>query len=132
LIKAYCARGRLFGFKNPFIQPHPSALVKKNADPLLERLCFNDSRKEIIFEDLEMLNLKNIYVLETDFPYLADRLSVLQEFVENQCPNDWMVLWRDRRDMAKFWTIWAVLLFGAPTVLLGVIQTVLTGFQLGG
>jgi hypothetical protein len=83
-----------------------------------------------VFDDLDMLNLKNIYVLDTDFPHFAERLAALQEFVANQCPNDWKILWRDRRDIAKFWTIWAVLLFGAPSLLLAVIQTILTGFQL--
>ena len=130
LIKGYSARGKLFGFTSPFRSPHPSALVKDEADPLLERLCFKDSREEYLYGELDMLNLKKIYVLDTDFPFFAERLLALQEFVVNQCPNDWQVLWRDRRDVAKFWTIWAVLLFGVPTILLALAGTILAGFQI--
>jgi hypothetical protein len=44
LIKEICLRGRVCGFKSPFKNAHPSALVKEHADPLLEELCFKDSR----------------------------------------------------------------------------------------
>jgi len=126
----YCARGRFLGFKSPFYSPHPSALVTENPDPLLRELCFTDSRNVPLFGDLDMLDLKNIYSLEVDFPFFAERLSILTIFVHNQLPNDWKVLWRDRRDVANFWTLWAVLLFGAPTLLLGIIQAVLAGLAL--
>jgi hypothetical protein len=131
LIKEHCMKGRLAGYKIPYRPEHPSALVRgQSEDPLLEKLCFKDSRDEGLFVDLDMMELKAIYVLDTDFPYFADRLAALQEFVENQCPSGFMALWRDRRDVAKFWTIWAVVLFGVPSLILAVIQTVLTGFQL--
>ncbi|KAK3345812.1 hypothetical protein B0T25DRAFT_550422 [Lasiosphaeria hispida] len=130
LITKICARGRFLGFKSPFYSPHPSALVKKNPDPLLEELCFTDSRNVALFSDLDMLDLKNIYTLDADFPYFAERLSILNTFVHNQLPNGWKVLWRDRRDVAKFWTIWAVLLFGAPSLILAMIQAFLAGWAL--
>ncbi|KAL2671553.1 hypothetical protein Neosp_014143 [[Neocosmospora] mangrovei] len=130
LIKTFCSQGRIFGIKNPFKDEHVSALLKETPDPLLEELCFKDSRHVPVFAELEMVDLKNIYNLDSDFPYFSERLKILQSFVQNQCPQDWQVLWRDRRDVAKFWTIWAVMLFGIPTLILSVIQTVLTGLQL--
>ncbi|RSL87984.1 hypothetical protein CEP52_015362 [Fusarium oligoseptatum] len=132
LIKKFCGQGRILGFKNPFRDEHPSAFVKDTADPLLEELCFKDSRRVHLFAELDIVDLKNIYNLDGDFPYFAERLTALKSFVENQCPHDWKVLWRDRRDVAKFWTIWAVMLFGIPSLLISVIQTILTGFQLQG
>ncbi len=83
-----------------------------------------------MFAELDILGLKNIYVLETDFPFFADRLSILRSFVENQLPQDWTVLWRDRRNVAKFWAVWAVMLFGVPSLVIAIVQTILTGFQL--
>lgn len=83
-----------------------------------------------MFADLDMMGLKNVYVLGTDFAYFVDRISTLQSFVQTQCPQGWTVLWRDRRDVAKFWTVWAVLLFGLPSIILATISTVLTGLQL--
>jgi hypothetical protein len=77
-----------------------------------------------------MLSLKNVYILETDFPYFAYRLLILKSFVQHQLPQDWRILWRDRREVAKFWTIWAVVIIGLPTIVLAIIQTILTGFQL--
>jgi hypothetical protein len=131
LMKEYCSRGRLFGLRSPFRSPHPSALVRgAKADPLLEELCFMDSRNVAIFADLDILDLKQVYVLDNDFPYFAERLAALQSFSEHQLPQDWRVLWRDRRNIAKFWTFWAVLLFGIPSLVLSIIQAILTGLQL--
>ncbi|KIX07674.1 uncharacterized protein Z518_02328 [Rhinocladiella mackenziei CBS 650.93] len=131
LIKRHCSQGTLFK-RYQFLRrkPHPSAFVRDQADPLLERLCFLDSRDEALFVDLDMLDLKNNYILDADFPYFADRLWALQEYVENQCPNNWKTLWRDRRDVAKFWTVWAVVVLGVPSIVLSLAQTILTGLQL--
>jgi hypothetical protein len=93
-------------------------------------ICKRTDKPVTVFAELDILDLKNIYVLESDFPFFADRLSILRSFVEHQLPQDWRVLWRDRRDVAKFWTVWAVMLFGVPTLILAIIQTILTGFQL--
>ncbi|KAK5651634.1 hypothetical protein OQA88_11809 [Cercophora sp. LCS_1] len=67
--------------KSPFYGPHPSAFVKENVDPLLEKLCFKNNRDLSLFSDLD------IYMLDIDFPYFAERLSILSTFVHNQLPN---------------------------------------------
>ncbi|KAF2793355.1 hypothetical protein K505DRAFT_362060 [Melanomma pulvis-pyrius CBS 109.77] len=105
-------------------------VLKSQNDPLLCRLCFEDCRDEPLFIQLDMFDLENTYNLDPDFSYFAERLSRLQDFVENQCPNDWKILWRDRQDVAKFWTIWAVILCGFLTLVLAIIPTVLAGLQL--
>ncbi|KIW30596.1 uncharacterized protein PV07_06330 [Cladophialophora immunda] len=112
LIRKHCSQGKLFNkYRSPWQKPHPSAFVHNHADPLLERLCFYDCRDETLFVELDMLDLKHNYFLDDDFPCFADRLWALQEYVENQCPNNWKVLWQDRRNVKEFWTIWAVVVF---------------------
>jgi hypothetical protein len=44
-----------------------------------------------------------------------------------QKPNDWWILWQDRRDVKNWWivwTAWAVLLIGGGTVILQLFQLV--------
>ena len=44
-------------------------------------------------------------------------------------PGKLAALWKDRRDYNSFYTFWAVLAFGSLGVLLGVMQVVLSAFQ---
>ncbi|KAK3387824.1 hypothetical protein B0H63DRAFT_470980 [Podospora didyma] len=136
LMKKYCARGRLFGkFKSPFYGPHPSAFPSKDdsasaTDPLLKDLCSKDSRDLALFADLDMVSdLRNLYTLDTDFPYFAERLSHLHQFVQNQLPQDWKILRRERRELRRYWTIWVAMISQLAAVVLGVIGVILGGIQ---
>jgi hypothetical protein len=65
-----------------------------------------------------MLNLcirqrSTSHSLERDF------CPCLQDHVSTQCAEDWRTLWRDRRDLNRFWTLWAVLIIGTLTIFLG-------------
>jgi hypothetical protein len=130
LMEKYSARGRLLGFKSPFYDAHPSAFVKdSSADPLLNDICLKDSRNLPLFIDLDMLDLKNVYALNTDFPFFAKRLSLLNQFVHNQLPQDWQVSRRERRNLSRFWTIWTKTILNLPMMVMTMIQVVLGGVQ---
>jgi hypothetical protein len=131
LMDMYCARGRLLGFKSPFYDAHPSALVKdSSADPLLNDLCLKDSRHHPLFVDLNIMDLKNFYTIDADFPFFANRISLLNQYVRDQLPRDWKVARRERGNLSKFWTRGRKMLLDLPTILLGVIQVVLAGVQI--
>jgi hypothetical protein len=44
-----------------------------------------------------------------DYPYWRDRILELYEDIFLGDPEGWTQLWRDRRDMQKFWTFWIAL-----------------------
>ena len=99
-------------------------------DTLLPCLCGEEWLKQGIYEDIDASGVKSVYSARADFPFLADRLLSLQEFSVTQCPSDWRSVWRDRRDMARFWTLWAVMVFGGASIIIGIIQVVLAVAQL--
>nr|POE77997.1 efflux pump ustt [Quercus suber] len=100
------------------------------ADPLLHRLCCKDWTKENIYVDMDVPGVKTVYSAQNDFPYLGDRLLELHHYIVTQCPNNWQTLWRDRRDLNRFWTLWLVVYIGALTILLAGIQVVLQIVQI--
>lgn len=53
-----------------------------------------------------------------------DRLLALQRFVLVQSPDDWLSLWRDRREPLRFWTLWALIFSGLfnSINILGILQ----------
>jgi hypothetical protein len=56
------------------------------------------------------------------FPLLTDRLNSVQRFILRQQPNRWKALWNDTRDLTRWYTLWAVAIFGTISILLSVIQ----------
>lgn len=54
---------------------------------------------------------------------------VLQSFAESALPKRRRSLWNDRRNLEKFYTFKAVLIFGSLGVIIGLIQFVLSGMQ---
>ena len=91
-------------------------------DPLIPRLCGEDWTKEKVYEEIYIGGAKTVYSAMHDFPIFGDRLLALQRFVLVQSPDDWLSLWRDRREPLRFWTLWAVIFFGLFTVILGILQ----------
>jgi hypothetical protein len=70
-----------------------------------------------------------VYPVNEDFPHFGERLIGLQDFVLTQHPNDWKTLWLDRRDIARFWIVWAAIIFGILTLVLSLIQISLSAAQ---
>ena len=74
----------------------------KACDPLLERLCGHSWQDEIqLYEELDAHDVPNHYSPSQDFPFLGRRLLRVQDFTKMQNPQDWRVLWSDRRDISK-------------------------------
>lgn len=101
-------------------------------DPLLNQLCGHAWEKQPIYEDINAPGIRTVYSADRDFGFFGDRLLTLHEFVTTQSADDWRALWRDRRDMSRFWALWLVLLFGGLTVVIGIIQIGLAGAQVAG
>lgn len=66
----------------------------------------------------------------TDFPILRYRLGIIHNYVEGIQPNRLMSIWRDRRDLKLWFTIWAVLVFGAINIIQSFISIGLSAAQL--
>ena len=98
--------------------------------PLLARFCGHDWSTQLSYDDLETPTAKGIY--SVDFTFFGERLLDLQHYVVEQTADSWRTLWRDRRDMNRFRTLWAVLIIGIATIVLAVIQVILGAAQVGG
>ena len=116
-----------YGRKGPFHQADASE--DRGEDHLLPLLCGEDWLKQEIYEDVDVSSVKNVYSTRADFPFFADRLLSLQDFAVTQSPSNWRTVWRDRRDVARFWTLWAVMVFGGASIVIGIIQVVLAAVQ---
>ena len=82
-----------------------------------------------VYHELDAPDVRAVYSARTDFPFFAERLTNLQQYIAAQSPNDWKALWRDRRDVARFWAVWPVVIFGVASIFLGIIQVGLTAAQ---
>lgn len=101
-------------------------------DPLRDDICGTPSHKNILFNQIDAFPEKSTYWSDSDFPNLGDRLLEIQDFVVSQDSSTFRALWYDVRDLNRFWTFWAVVIFGITSTVLSVIQAVLTGLQLKG
>jgi hypothetical protein len=99
-------------------------------DPLLNSLCGSDWTKEPLYEYLDAPYVRTVYSAATDFPFFGQRLIDLHIYVAVQCPSNFSTLWRDRRDIGRYWALWAVFFFGLITIIVGIIQTALTAGQI--
>ncbi|KAI9671545.1 MAG: hypothetical protein M1817_003597 [Caeruleum heppii] len=63
-------------------------------------------------------HVRETYHADSDFPILRKRLNRIQLYVDGIQPGRLTSLWRDRRDLRLWYTIWAVLIIGG----IGVIQ----------
>lgn len=83
-----------------------------------------------MYRDLKMHPVKVTYRADREFPFFGTRLLDLQDFVLTQEPVDWKGLWRDRRDMTRYWTFWLFLYFSFLTLVLGLLQSGLAYWQI--
>jgi hypothetical protein len=70
------------------------------------------------------------YSIEVDFPMLGPRLANLQQWCLNQSPSRIRDLWRDHRNPMQWYTLWAVLIIGSLSLLLTLVQVLLSIAQL--
>ncbi|TAQ87150.1 hypothetical protein B7494_g4532 [Chlorociboria aeruginascens] len=89
-------------------------------DPYLDELCRRASNTT---------DSRTIYNKTTDFPILGPRLALLQGYICRQHPNTIQMLWRDRRDLLRWYTFWAVAIIGGLGLLLSLVQMILNAIQ---
>ncbi|KAI0529948.1 hypothetical protein GGR58DRAFT_518846 [Xylaria digitata] len=73
-------------------------------DPLLNNICGSKSRNPAVYKEICAFPEKGIYSSFADFPLLAHRLLILQNFVGAQNPNDLGSLFNNTRDLNRFYT----------------------------
>lgn len=116
-------------FAKDFGSNSPLFPADHGEDPLLPKLCGSEWQKLPIYEDVDASGAKTVYSARADFPFFGDRLSKLQDFALMQSPSNWRTVWWDRRDVPRFWTLWAVMVFGGASIVIGIVQVVLTVAQ---
>lgn len=99
-------------------------------DPFRDHICGTPSHNNAFFDQIEAFPEKSTYWSDSDFPNLGDRMLEIQDFVVSQDSGTFRALWYDVRDLNRFWTFWAVVVFGITSIVLSLIQTVLAGLQL--
>lgn len=100
-------------------------------DPLLETLCTKGRDCPEVAELLKELQAgkPRDSISVDEYPFLGERLATLHARSSRQAPHNWNRLWTDKRNMPAWMALWAVVVFGGITLLLGTIQLILQGFQ---
>jgi hypothetical protein len=111
------------------IQERDSLLKKLGGSRVTKILPSCCWPKALIGEN-NMLNEQDVYNTWTDFPILGKRLLILQTWNTRQQPSTLRDVWRDRRSPSTWLAFWAVLIFGATSILLSVLQLAVAAAQL--
>lgn len=70
------------------------------------------------------------YDLDNVFPILKQRIARLQNFMDDQTPHSFWTLWRDKRDIKIWYTIWVVIILGVIGVIEQMVAIGLAGWQI--
>lgn len=91
-----------------------------STDPCLDELCgYNIPSSYFAFGSA----VRDSYDAD-NFPIFRDRLKRIQDYMKEIQPNRFMSLWRDRRDLRLWYTIWTVIILGV----IGLIETTISMF----
>jgi hypothetical protein len=100
------------------------AAVHNIHDSFLDKLCGH--KRDVNLQ--KTYPTRSAYRAE-DFPVFGRKLFTLQDHVLSQNPTRVKMLWKDRRDMLRWYTFWAVLIIGGVGVILALFQTILGAMQ---
>lgn len=78
-------------------------------DPLLPVICghsWDSEQVRSIYDEIDVDEASDYYTTSSDFPYLGERLEILQEYVRDHRSTTMTALWNDRRDVGWWWTFW--------------------------
>ncbi|KAL2122176.1 hypothetical protein VTJ04DRAFT_2631 [Mycothermus thermophilus] len=117
----YAFRRKPLFLNNPW-HPGDPQRGPDTKDPLLPKLCGEDWQDVDLYYQLEPGPTKSAYVVDEEFPFFADRLMALQDFVQAQSPRDFWSLLNDRRDMNRLWTVRVAVVLGLVVAVLTVLQ----------
>lgn len=98
-------------------QERHRANIEGRVDPLLDELCSEAQAMGERFSDNSFIE-RNAYNSRFRFPFLGQRLALLQDFSHSISPHGVLDVWRDRRDPYKWSAVWFATIIGAVTVML--------------
>ena len=92
-------------------------------DPCLDELCGYSISTSVTTP------VRESYDANIEFPVFKARLERIQQYIRDIQPTRFMSLWRDRRDLRLWYTIWAVIVLTVIGLIIAVISMVLAGIQ---
>ena len=99
---------------------------RPQVDPYLDELCGNNiSASFFRFGS----SVRDSYDSGSDFPIFKNRLKKIQDYVEGIQPNRFMSVWRDRRDLRLWYTIWVVIILGVIGLVVSITSMFLAAAQ---
>ena len=99
-------------------------------DPLLDELCMGrDAHTSLRLLYWLTTPVKESFDAASDFPILSSRLWRVQKHIESIQPNRISSLWRDKRDIMRWYTFWAVVILGSFNILIAMVQAALSAAQ---
>lgn len=108
-------------------------------DPELDALCL--ARRRRFYHELadyvpapllpgpRRLPDRETFYAPSEFPLLAPRLALIERFMDSIQPSRISSLWRDKRDILRWYTFWAVVILGGINLLAALAQIGLGGAQ---
>ncbi|KAL2143246.1 hypothetical protein VTI28DRAFT_10618 [Corynascus sepedonium] len=105
-------------------------LLGRLFDPVLDTLCLAQKRhwyhEYFGFADFPV---RETFYAPSDFPIFSPRLTHLERFIDSIQPNRISSLWRDKRDILRWYTFWAVVILGGVNLLIALAQVGLGAAQ---
>lgn len=99
-------------------------------DPVLEELCSGTAHHFRLLRDTSYKQpVRETFDAASDFPILSNRLDKIQRFVDSIQPNRMSSLWKDKRDILRWYTFWAVVVLGGINLVVAIVQTALSSAQ---
>lgn len=95
-------------------------------DSYLDELCGNDISTSF-FKSKSAV--RDSYDADNDFPIFRDRLKKIQDHMKEIQPSRFLSLWRDRRDLRLWYTIWVVIILGVISLIESTISMLLAAAQ---
>lgn len=100
------------------------SVLSQNPDPLLRSLCLDQH-----FADTLVPADRLVYVTLRDFLVLGKWVELLAAELRCTRPRSWRDLLRDQRDSLQYWTFWLVAIFGVTSIVLSLMQVILSLVQ---
>ena len=92
-------------------------------DPCLDELCGYSIPTSLTTP------VRESYDANLDFPVFKARLERIQQHIRDIQPNRFMSLWRDRRDLRLWYTIWAVIILSVIGLIIAAVSMFLSAIQ---
>jgi hypothetical protein len=95
-------------------------------DPLLVALCSTKVPAADLPEvGSSVFKMKETFDAVSDFPILSARFYRIQAHIDSIQPNRIASLWRDKRDILRWYTFWAVVVIGGLNLIVATFQAAL-------